>query len=140
VATLNDLAKRMRKKADEVPEMANKLAIKAATHIVENLAEVTPVDTTLALSNWQIQLNTPVTGTIPARVLGSQGSSYLASATQTVEAAKDELKTKKPGQPIYLSNVVRYIVYLNDGSSTQAPKGFVERAVLIGRLVVRGKI
>ena len=140
MATLNDLAKRMLRKADEVPEMANKLAVKVATTIVTDLAHVTPVDESTAISNWQVQLNLPVQSPIAAYYPGSKGSTYSLSASATIDAAKAELAAKKPGQTIYLSNVLRYITFLNQGSSTQAPAGYVERSVLLGRLVVRGKM
>lgn len=130
----------MRAKAKEIPEMGNKLAIRVTMTIVNDLAYATPVDESTAISNWQVELNSPVQNAIRAYFPGQLGSTYAASAAQTVENAKAELAGKKPGQPIYLSNVLRYIVFLNNGSSTQAPAGYVERSVLLGRLVVRGKI
>jgi hypothetical protein len=140
VATLNDLAKRMRKKAKEVPEMGNNLAIKVTMQIVQDLAHVTPVDESTAISNWQVELNSPVQSAIRAYYPGSKGSTYSLSAAATIDDARAALANKKPGQPIYLSNVLRYITRLNEGSSTQAPAGYVERSVLLGRLVVRGKV
>lgn len=140
MAGLNKLAERMRAKAKSIPTMANDLAIKVTMTIVNDLAYATPVDESTAISNWQVQLNTPVQQEIRAYFPGSKGSTYSASAQATVENAEAELRGKKPGQPIYLSNVLRYIVPLNNGSSTQAPAGYVERSVLLGRLVVRGKI
>lgn len=140
MAGLNKLAERMRAKAKSIPTMASDLAVKVTKTIVNDLAYATPVDESTAISNWQVQLNTPVQQEIRAYFPGSKGSTYSASAQATVENAEAELAGKKPGQPIYLSNVLRYIVPLNNGSSTQAPAGYVERSVLLGRLVVRGKI
>ena len=130
----------MRKKAKEIPEMGNARAVKVATAVVTDLAYVTPVDESTALSNWQVQLNSPASSAIRAFFTGSKGSTKAQSAQAAVEDAKRVLKNKKPGEKIYLSNLVPYIGRLNDGSSTQEPKGFVERAVLVGRLTVRGKI
>ncbi len=56
-----------------------------------------------------------------------------ASAAETINQARAVLATKKPGQKIYITNNLPYIRRLNDGYSKQAPAGFVERAVLIGR-------
>lgn len=120
--------------------MGNRLAVKVAMTIVEDLAHVTPVDESTAISNWQVQLNAPVQSAIRAYYPGSQGSTYSQSAAATIENARAELAAKKPGQPIYLSNVLRYIKRLNAGWSTQAPAGYVERSVLLGRLVVRGRV
>lgn len=140
MASLNDLAKRMRKLAKEVPEMGNKLAIKVTITIVNDLAHVTPVDESTAISNWQVELNNPAQSAIRAYYPGKKGSTYSLSVSATIDDAKAALATKKPGQAIYLSNVLRYIRRLNDGSSSQAPAGYVERSVLLGRLVVRGNI
>ena len=130
----------MRAKAKEVPELANKLAIKVTMTIVTDLAHVTPVDESTAISNWQVELNTPAQSPVRAFYPGTKGSTYSLSAAATIDDAKAALALKKPGQPIYLSNVLRYIIRLNEGSSTQAPAGYVERSVLLGRLVVRGKV
>lgn len=132
---LKDLAKRMRALADDVPTVASKAAVKVAETIVNDLAHVTPVDTSQAISNWQVKLESPADTPIGPHYPGEKGSTYSASASQTIEDAEVVLKNKKPGQSIYISNVLRYIGRLNEGSSAQAPAGFVERAVLIGRLV-----
>lgn len=133
---LKDLAKRLRKRADDLPEAANRVAKQVAQTIVNDLAHVTPVDTSQAISNWQLGIDDRPDTPIEPHYPGERGSTYSASASQTIEEAEAELKTKQPGQTIYISNVLRYIGRLNEGSSAQAPAGFVERAVLLGRLVV----
>jgi hypothetical protein len=133
---LSSLAKNLRKRADELPKTASALAVKIAETIVGDLAHVTPVDTSQAISNWQTELNTPADAPIGPHYPGEKGSTYSASARETIDRAKATLKNKQPGEPIYLSNVLRYIKRLNEGSSSQAPAGFVERAVLLGRLAV----
>jgi len=121
--------------------MGSKLAIKVTVAIVTDLANVTPVDESTAISNWRVKLNTPVSDTpIRAHFLGSLGSTFGPSSAMTIDEAKETLQAKKPGQAIYLSNVLDYIRRLNEGSSTQAPAGYVERSVLLGRLVVRGRM
>lgn len=140
MASLNSLAKRMRKLAEGIPERGNQMAIKVAMRIVDDLAHVTPVDESTAISNWQVELNTPAQAAIKPYYPGQKGSTYSLAVGATIDAARATLATKKPGEPIYLSNVLRYITLLNQGSSTQAPAGYVERSVLLGRLVVRGKV
>lgn len=130
----------MRDKAKSIPTMGNELAIKVTMTIVRDLSHVTPVDESTAISNWQVNLGSPVQSPIAAYYPGLKGSTYNLSASATIDAAKAELASKKPGQPIYLSNVLRYIELLNNDYSRQAPAGFVERSVLLGRLVIRGKI
>lgn len=133
MGNLLDLAKSLEDKAAEIEKAASKAAIDAALAIVGNLAYATPVDTSKALSNWQVTLDNPATTYIGPHSPGFNGSTYRASAAETIARAKAVLTAKKPGQPIYITNNAPYIVRLNDGYSGQAPAGFVERAVLIGR-------
>jgi len=130
---LLDLATSLEKKAKAIDEAASKLAVDTALTIVGDLAFKTPVDTSQALSNWQVSLGSPVDSKIPPYYPGEGGSTRNSSAQSTIDAAKNALKQKRPGVTIYISNVLPYIRRLNDGYSKQAPAGFVERAVLIGR-------
>jgi hypothetical protein len=130
---LLDLATSLEKKAKAIDEAASKLAVDTALTIVGDLAYKTPVDTSQALSNWQVSLGSPVDSKIPPYYPGEGGSTRNSSAQSTIDAAKNALKQKRPGVTIYISNVLPYIRRLNDGYSKQAPAGFVERAVLIGR-------
>lgn len=131
--SLIDLAEELEAKASEIEEQGSDLAVKVAMTIIGDLAYRTPVDTSTAISNWQVTLGFPAKGSIPAHYLGRLGSTYSASASETVSLAKLILKPKKAGQYIYISNNLPYIRKLNEGSSQQAPAGFVERAVLLGR-------
>jgi hypothetical protein len=70
---------------------------------------------------------------------GFAGSTQEASASEALFQGEHQLRLKKPGMPIYITNNAPYIRALNDGSSMQEPAGFVERAVLIGRRVVEAK-
>lgn len=127
------LAKRMEDKADEVAEVGNQAAIAAAGAMLDYLVDETPVDTSQALSNWQIGLGRPVGSELPPLVIGKGGSSASASRAAAKAIGHAVLRTKKPGQPIYLSNLLPYIRRLNAGSSVQAPAGFVDAAIMVGR-------
>lgn len=131
--TLLDLANRMYALAAAIPDANSKLAVKVALTIVGDLSYKTPVDTSKALSNWVVSVGAPSVGIIPANVQGLKGSSQGASAAEALAKAKATLANKKPGQSIFITNNLPYIRRLNDGYSRQAPAGFVERAVLIGR-------
>lgn len=130
---LLDLANRLEKKAEAIDKAASKTAVDAALAIVGDLAYVTPVDTSKALSNWIVTLDSPASEKIDPHFFGEKGSSQRASAAETLNRAKAVLQNKKPGQAIFITNNLPYIVRLNEGYSGQAPAGFVERAVLIGR-------
>lgn len=130
---LLDLATSLEKKAKAIDEAASKLAVDTALTIVGDLAFKTPVDTSQALSNWIVTLETPSSDKIKPHFPGEGGSTQKASAAETINQARKVLTKKKPGRKIYITNNLPYIRRLNDGYSKQAPAGFVERAVLIGR-------
>lgn len=134
---LSDLARRLTLLAgngpDGVSERANAAAIFVATQIVVDLVQSTPVDESTALSNWQVGLGDRPAVPLPAYVPGHAGSSRAASIAETIAAATRILREKRPGESVWISNVLPYIRKLNDGSSSQAPAGFVERSELIGR-------
>lgn len=131
------LADKLERKAKAIEEAASQTAVDVALAIVGDLAYKTPVDTSQALSNWQVSLDAPLTTFISPHYPGEFGSSQNASAQETINRAKAVLKDKKPGQKIYITNNAPYIVRLNNGHSGQQPAGFVERAVLIGRKTIK---
>lgn len=133
MASLLDLANRLNKLVPEIEKSASKLAIKTAESVVGYLVYHTPVDTSQALSNWTVSLDAPNGEFIGAHFYGSYGSTRNMSASEAFSLAKEVLKTKKPGQTIYIENNAPYIVGLNDGSISSQPSGFVEASVLIGR-------
>lgn len=137
MANLLDLAKRLEKRAASISTDANEVKKATALKMVDYLIDETPVDTSNALSNWQVGLGRPV-GYEPRGpfVRGDAGSSAAASRAAAKEAARGLIAAAKPGQPIYLSNVTAYIRRLNDGWSKQHPGGFIEAAILLGRKFV----
>lgn len=134
---LRTLAKRMRKRADALPTLASDLAVAGTLAMLEEMVEVTPVDTTEALSNWQVNLNNPAADALPPHAPGHRGSTRGASADKTLAEGRAELQYKKPGQPIFMSNLAGHIAELDDGSSTQFPGGFIPRALIAFRLGVQ---
>jgi hypothetical protein len=75
---LATLAKRMRTIATNLPTNTAKLAAEVANEVVESLEapppEGTPVDTSQALSNWQVGLGAPVDARIAPHFVGEKGS------------------------------------------------------------------
>lgn len=137
MASLLDLAKRCERWRKQIPEEANRIKKEVATAVATDLIVVTPVDESTALSNWQVGINAPVTFPLPAIVPGHKGSTENQSTTEAIAHADRVIKDVDPGEKTYVSNVLDYIGPLNDGSSSQEPAGFVERAVLLGRITVR---
>ena len=131
--TLLDLANDMNKLADSIPQAISSYKVKIAQTIVADLAYKTPVDTSQAISNWVVTLGAKNVGIIRPHYPGEYGSTRNASAQETIQRANVVLSKKKPGESIFITNNLPYIVRLNDGYSAQAPAGFVERSILIGR-------
>lgn len=99
-----------------------------ALDIVANLRRApseggTPVDTGWARANWQPRIGSPATD-----VVGTPEAVGTAKAAQ--EAGLGALLVYKlAAGSVYITNNVAYITRLNEGSSGQAPKGFVQRGV-----------
>lgn len=81
----------------------------------------TPIDTGWASSNWIPSIAEPI--------LSTAGSS-MSIDNNSQEAGIASLLTWSPEKgDIWIVNNVPYIVILNEGHSTQAPAGFVERSI-----------
>ena len=110
----------------------NKATQKVAAVILETAADGTPVDTTQALSNWQVGKGSGPNSFIGPRVPGSAGSTKLASLRITVDQGKYAMKNRVVGSTIHIVNNAPYIDGLNDGTISRQPAGFVQKAMLAG--------
>jgi len=89
----------------------------------------TPVDTGRARANWQISIDTEITG----QVDGTDAQGAIARNAATIRGYRNGA--------IILQNNVPYIGRLNDGWSAQAPAGFVEKALqTAARVVAKAKV
>ena len=84
----------------------------------------TPVDTGRARGNWQISIGSPTTSEFDEDEDGRVTIMGVRSDTKDVDA----------GQVVYLLNGVPYIIYLERGSSDQAPGPGAMVAVTIAEL------
>lgn len=89
----------------------------------DTLSERTPKETTWAASNW-----IPGIGSFSDAPIGTKTTVGIA-----VDAQKDGkalvVKSYKLPQLVYITNNVDYITKLNDGTSAQAPSGFVQNSI-----------
>lgn len=134
---LLDLANDMYRLADRVDDVASEAAVEVTRAIIKYLAYHTPVDTSQALSNWQVSFNAPIQREITPHYSGVAGSTQGASAEETIRLANEILRNKVPGATIYIVNRLPYIQRLEDGYSLQAPAGFMAGAMLMGRITLR---
>lgn len=132
-ATLLDLAVRLESIADAVPAAVADLTNEIVLEAVAYLTDETPVDTSRALSNWQVSLGRPFMYDIGPYAEGIWGSTKAVSREQAIATARYLLSMRKPGQTVFISNNVPYIRRLNSGWSKQHAGGFVEMAVARAR-------
>lgn len=136
---LGEFERKIRLYANKAGELGD-AAVKAASRAtLFNLAMTTPVDTGIAISNWQVGLGSAPTNEIPAFVPGYQGSTADANRGAMLEAGLATVQGYKAGQTgaVHIVNNSKHIGALNAGHSKQAPANFVEIAVRAGRQAVQ---
>lgn len=105
------------------------VVIRLGLNITANLVETTPVDTGWARANW-----VPSIGASKRTPEVRQPTSALVQGQAALQAAGQAglLSYKIGAGSVFISNNVPYIGRLNDGSSTQAPTGFIQAAIRRG--------
>lgn len=103
----------------------NKIKQDVAKYAIQRYIYETPVDTSQALSNWQVGLSVGRAGQLPAYFIGESGTTQNISAVTALGAAFQQIARAKYGTPLVLYNNVTYIVKLNAGSSPQADANFI---------------
>lgn len=136
MSDLKSLARRMQKLEITIAKEANRIAQVVATEMLKELVLGTPVDTSQALSNWQVGLGAGNYTTRLPFYLGFRGSTQGQSASQAISVGISQIAKKKPGQPLHLTNALDYIEGLEDGSISRQPGGFVARAMAVGKYTV----
>jgi hypothetical protein len=91
--------------------------------ILQTVILATPVDTGRARGGWQVGL-----GSSPRAQTGRLdrgGGAAIAAGRATLAGRRSE-------QTVFITNNVNYVVFLNQGSSAQAPANFVAKATRAG--------
>ena len=113
-------------RARAVPVAAARILAGTANVAGQNVVRATPVDTGFARSNWVASLGgSPDLSDRPIR-----------SRTATISEIKTITAGVKADGEIHIANggdKVRYLKFLNEGSSTQAPAGFVGFALVMAQ-------
>lgn len=135
--TFDLLAGQISKIRKQIPEEVNKATQKVAKVILETAAGNTPVDTTKAISNWQVTQNRSASSILGPKVPGTKGSTRQASLQITIDEGVAAMKGRRVGTEIHIANNAPYIDGLNDGSSRTQPGAFVEKANLAGRIQIQ---
>lgn len=122
-------------KAGEIGDAATKAASK---EVLFHLVRDTPVDTGRAISNWQVSIGEAPSEEIEPYVPGDFGSTATPNRAAALNAGLRQIKGYKSGEgkAIHIVNNAKHIGSLNQGHSKQAPRNFVQAAVLAGRQAV----
>jgi hypothetical protein len=129
--TPEQFERRMGRLAARVPENADKTVRKVAMAIDQTVVMATPVDKGRARANWIAALDVPVTS--PTEAQDPSGAAAIAQAASVVGQYDGDRNSE-----VHITNNLPYIGPLNDGSSRQAPKNFVQQAVRAGAGAVKG--
>lgn len=114
---MSELGKRVDR---NVPKLLRQVALSVDQAVVT----ATPVDTGRARSNWRVSVNAPLDGEIETY---GPGGTAIAGAIAQARGAVSRVDSAR--DVIYISNNLPYIGRLNDGTSAQAPKGYVQLAI-----------
>lgn len=97
--------------------------------LVTDLAVGNPVDTGHSRANWQVGVQTVPSNILePARAKGKgeiSAGEGEALAEQVVARSRAALSTLKEPDLVYITNNVEYVPHLEDGTSQQAPEGWI---------------
>ena len=108
---------------------AGRLIIKITLDVTGNLVETTPVDTGWARANWVPSVSNRSRRPAQSFTGRTPSASVQAAAAKQAAGQVQVAGYKLERGRVFVSNNVKYINRLNDGSSRQAPSGFVQRAI-----------
>jgi len=110
-------------------EVTEQVVVRLSLNVTAELIETTPVDTGWARANW-----VPAIGVSPIGRATSDPDAGQVAAQQARQAlGQAQVLSYQLGQgSVFISNNVPYIGRLNDGSSSQAPTGFIQAAIRRG--------
>lgn len=132
MATPSEVAAHVQQLADAFETNVKVYGTRIALNIQKELVEVTPVDEGTGISNWRVTREAPASGTIPAYAPGKHGSTAEANRMASIQQAEAVLANLRGRYRVFITNNLPYIAKLNDGSSKQAPAGFVQVAIIKG--------
>lgn len=132
--TLASLTRRMKDLNREIPAQVNDIAKKVSTAVLQELVASTPVDTSKAVSNWNVNNGSANFSTGAPHVPGAGGSTRGASSAITLATGTIFIRSKKAGVPLHVSNGLPYIVKI-DGSSSSP--GFKNKGIDAGEKVLQ---
>ena len=108
------------------------LVTRVARAAHETAFQMTPIDTSRAMSGWVSQVDVPFMGE-PVYTPGSRGSTLGEAVALNMTNINDTAAQYKFGQDWIIRNNVPYIELLEAGHSRQAPAGMMSFALQAAR-------
>ena len=107
--------------------------VKQTVRLVQaELRERTPIDTTTASRSWIVSFAGSLLGTGEGQTFAREDTTPEAQAVREQAGLALLATWNIRDGDILITNSAEYIERLNDGSSRQAPAGFVDLAILAG--------
>ena len=110
---LEILAKQMDGLKKQIPSQVNKATQSVAIWTIRAAIRSTRVDTGKAVSNWRVSIGEPENSDDGAYIPGKAGSTASQNRAIVRTNATAEIRKRKLGQDIYISNGVKYIFKLD---------------------------
>ena len=130
MASLKILANRMKQLEQKLPQKLNKISKTVANATLKGLVQNTPVDTSQAVSNWQIGFGQANMSNLPPHFPGSGGSTKAQSSAETLFVGRINISGKRIGEELHISNGLDYIEDIDANSSKP---GFKAKGLAAGR-------
>jgi len=131
--TLNGLANRIQRlRTEKIPKEVERLKRGVVEVMLVSLVDNTIVDTSKALSNWQVNVGSALTNELDAYVPGARGSTQGVSGSIVVNIGIAKVKGPIFNLPIYISNNAPYIETLNNRNDGD----FVERSIGLANIYI----
>jgi hypothetical protein len=144
MATMAQFSRNIRRTGSQIENGGARLVKAIAVRSLKSLVRNTPVDKGVARSNWRVGIGSPTRAVIsaysPGKNLGIGETANASAAINAGRARINSLRSSTRGleKSIYISNATPYIGELNDGSSGQVGKFFIQRALSEAQAEIAG--
>jgi hypothetical protein len=101
------LGEQLKKEIDLLFKEINEVTKDVARSVMKEVVENTVIDTSQAVSNWELQLDTPNKQFVSAHFVGKAGSTAIASERETLSIAERNLAGRKLEEPIFITNNIK---------------------------------
>jgi len=116
--------KNLRKFIKSVEEDTIKLHKRVSFDLLRFTVKKNPVDTGLLRANWNLGLNAPV-----KEVRGKVNKKGKVSSAGNRKIANSNISGLKLGDTVFMNNPVKYAVFVEFGSATNAPRAMLSRSL-----------